>query len=407
VSVEFQLARLQNGLTVIAEIDPDAASAAMGYFVKTGARDEPESLAGVSHFLEHMVFKGDETLTGLEVNLAFDRLGAQYNAYTSEENTVFYGAVLPELIPELLRLLTRLMRPAIRQEDFETEKKVILEEIALYADRPESVAFERARARYFRGHPLGKSVLGTTESITRLTRDQMVDYHRRRYLPGNMVLAFAGRIDWHEVLDLAAALTEDWPSGEAPRAYPPHAPSREAVRETYERARQTYFVVMAPGYAARDPRRYPASILAHLLGDASSSRLYWALFDTGLVESFGAGHEENDGLGSFYVYASARPENEASVAEALEAVLAELRRDTPGEDEIERAKTKMATSVVFAGETPMSRLFHLGLSYVYTETYEPLSDVLSKVKAVDRRAVLEVLEDDPFASALFYRLGPG
>ena len=405
--IRFFEAKLENGLTVIAEVNPEARSAAMGYFVRTGARDERKEESGVSHFLEHMVFKGPEEMDAYAVNLAFDELGAQYNAFTSEENTVYYGAVLPELLPELLTLFTKLMRPALREADFEMERKVILEEIALYEDRPDFVAFERARERYFRGHPLANRVLGTLESIRAMTREQMVAYHARRYVPGNMVLAFAGRLDWERVLDLSARLTEGWRPGEAGRDHPPFRPEPARFREPYARARQTYLVGLYPGFSARDERRYVASVLASVLGDAGSSRLHWALVDKGLVEQAGAGHEEHDELGTLAVYATTRPENRAEVAGILEKELDRLASEPPTEEEIARAKTKAKTQIVFAGETPMKRLFHLGLSYAYTGRYEPLSEVLRKVEAVRREDVAGYLAERPFDRGVFFELVPG
>ncbi len=405
--MRFFEAKLENGLTVIAEVNPEARSAAMGYFVRTGARDETKEESGVSHFLEHMVFKGPEEMDAYAVNLAFDEMGAQYNAFTSEENTVYYGAVLPELLPDLLALFTKLMRPALREADFEMERKVILEEIALYEDRPEFVAFERARERYFRDHPLANRVLGTKESISGMTREQMRAYHARRYVPGNMVLAFAGNLDWERVLDQAARLTADWKPGTAERAHPPFSPEPGRVREPYARARQVYFVGLFPGFSATDPRRYPAAVLASVLGDAGNSRLHWALVDKGLVEHASAGHEENDGLGTFYLHASARPENEEAVAEAIHAELRRLAEAPPSEEELARAKTKAKTQIVFAGETPMKRLFHLGLSYAYTGRYEPLSEVLRRIEAVDREALVGLVEDGRFAKGVCYRLVPG
>ncbi len=404
--IRYHETTLENGLRVIAEVNPEAKSAAMGYFVKTGARDEAPEESGVSHFLEHMVFKGPEEMDAYAVNLAFDRLGAQYNAFTSEENTVFYGAVLPELLPELLQLFTRLLRPALREADFEMERKVILEEIALYEDRPEYVAFERARERYFRGHPLANRVLGTRASIEGMTRERMAAYHARRYRTGNLVLAFAGNLDWERVTNLAAELTEGWPTGTAPRSYPPFAPEPGEARETYPRARQLYVVGLFPGYSAQDERRYAAGVLASILGDAGNSRLHWALVDKGLVEHASAGHEENDGLGSYYLFASARPENEGAVLEAIGAELERLSREPPGEEELARAKTKAKTQIVFAGETPMKRLFHLGLAYAYTGRYLPLSEVLSKIEAVTRDDLAALLAEAPFEKGLRFRLVP-
>ena len=169
--LRFDKKVLDNGLTIIGEHNPRAVSSAVGYMVHTGARDETPEMAGVSHFLEHMLFKGNERLSADDINRTFDELGADYNAYTSEERTVYYGAVPADRAGELLGLLTELMQPSLRQEDFDMEKKVILEEIAMYQDRPSQRLFELANERYWAGHPLGNSVLGSNESVGGLERD--------------------------------------------------------------------------------------------------------------------------------------------------------------------------------------------------------------------------------------------
>ncbi len=263
-AVEFKEAVLPNGLSVIAEVNPEARSVALGYFCKTGSRDETPEMAGVSHFLEHMLFKGSERRGALEVNLEFDRMGAQYNAFTSEENTVYYGAVLPEFALELLELWTDLMRPALRLEDFETEKQVILEEIALYEDRPQVMLFDRGRARYFRGHPLGNSVLGTRQSIGGLVREQMVAYHAQRYVPSNLVLALAGRVDWERVLERVEALTAAWPQGKLPGATqsprrPPASCGSPTLRPPRPTSRFLHRGFLPRTRGATRPRCWPAS----------------------------------------------------------------------------------------------------------------------------------------------------
>jgi predicted Zn-dependent peptidase len=161
MAFEFRHAVLDNGLTVIAECSPEAHTAAVGFFVKTGARDEPRELMGVSHFLEHMVFKGTNDLSADEINRRFDWMGASANAFTSEEDTVYHAAVLPSQQHEAVDLLARMMRPALREEDFATEKLVILEEIRMYDDQPPFGADDRCRAAFFGQHPLARSVLGT------------------------------------------------------------------------------------------------------------------------------------------------------------------------------------------------------------------------------------------------------
>ena len=152
--MEFKIHKLKNGLTVIGEVNKSAKSTAVGFFVRTGARDEDLKINGVSHFLEHMVFKGTERLSPFAVNEAFDKTGAQYNAFTSEENTVFYAAVLPEYLAEITQLWVEMMRPALRTEDFNIEKQVIKEEIAMYKDQPNFDVMDRCRELYFRGASL-------------------------------------------------------------------------------------------------------------------------------------------------------------------------------------------------------------------------------------------------------------
>src|SRR5215210_3341262 len=166
----FHHPTLPNGLTVLGETNRAALSAAVAFWVKTGSRDETPDVSGVSHFLEHMMFKGTPRRTALDVNLDFDRIGASYNAYTSEENTVYYAAVLPEYLPRAVDILADILRPSLRVEDFDMEKNVIIEEIGMYEDQPMWSAYDHAKRVYFADHPLGNSILGTPASITALQR---------------------------------------------------------------------------------------------------------------------------------------------------------------------------------------------------------------------------------------------
>src|SRR5438270_8288993 len=164
----FHSHTLQNGLQLIGETSPSARSVALGFFVRTGARDETGEVSGVTHFLEHMVFKGTPHRTALEVNRDFDRIGAHYNAFTSEENTVFYAAILPEYLEPAVDILADILRPSLRTEDFEMEKNVIIEEIGMYEDQPMWSAYDNAKRAYFDRHPLGNSIMGTPDRIRAL-----------------------------------------------------------------------------------------------------------------------------------------------------------------------------------------------------------------------------------------------
>ncbi|MES4793057.1 MAG: peptidase M16, partial [Chloroflexota bacterium] len=228
------------------------------------------------HFLEHMLFKGSERRSAEDVNREFDEMGANYNAFTSEENTVYYGHVLPEFQPRLIDLLTDMMRPALRSDDFDMEKNVILEEIALYQDRPTYIAYEKARRIFFGEHPLGNTVLGTTESISALHRDQMAEYHARRYAPNNLTLVLTGAYDWEQAVAQARALSRSWTPAEVSRDTRPSHPASGVHVETTDKFNRVQLLLLAPGVAAQSPERSVAEIVAAALGGSEGSRLYWA-----------------------------------------------------------------------------------------------------------------------------------
>src|SRR3954452_18263663 len=185
--MRFHHTVLDNGLQVIAEVNGQARSVASGFFVKAGSRDEGPDVAGVSHFLEHMVFKGTPRRDALAVNRDFDRVGAKHNAQTSEEDTFYHVTCLPEYLGAAFDVLSDILRPTLRGDDFETEKKVIIEEIRMYLDNSMSVAYDAAKAAHFGGHPLGQSIIGTVDSITDLKVDAMRDYFAAKYSPANIV----------------------------------------------------------------------------------------------------------------------------------------------------------------------------------------------------------------------------
>src|SRR5262245_59960147 len=168
----FHKETLTNGLTILGQTSPSARSVSLGFFVRTGSRDDAPEESGVSHFLEHMVFKGTPRRSAFDVNRDFDRIGADYNAFTSEENTVYYGSVLPEYLPQAVDILADILRPSLRTDDFDMEKKVIIEEIGMYEDQPMWSAYDHAKRVYFADHPLGNSILGDRKS-TRLNSSHL------------------------------------------------------------------------------------------------------------------------------------------------------------------------------------------------------------------------------------------
>jgi predicted Zn-dependent peptidase len=400
--------RLANGLDVIAETTPGAVSTSVGFFVKTGARDETDALAGVSHFLEHMVFKGTADLSADEINRRFDCMGASANAFTGEEDTVYYAAVLPEQQPEAVDLLARMMRPALREEDFATEKLVILEEIRMYDDQPPFGADDRCRTAFFGGHPLARSVLGSIASIEALPVEAMRDYHRRRYAPGNMVLAASGAVDFTRLVESARRLCGEWePVTIPPRTTPaPGARPDNSKVDHIERsaASLAYAVRMSAGPDGSDPMRYAAKLLSVVIGDESGSRLYWELVDSGAAEQATCHHHDYLDAGLFITQLSCDPADAQPLLERIEAVYREARTGGITLREWEHGRNKLAGRVVLAGERPRRRLFSVGLEWSHEAAYRSVADDLRIVEGITVDDLHDVLArwplDGPAATVL-------
>jgi predicted Zn-dependent peptidase len=404
--LKFHHKQLANGLDVIAEVNPDSHSFAAGLFVKTGSRDESTDVNGVSHFLEHMMFKGSTKYTWEDVNRIFDEMGARYNAFTSQEMTAYYANVLPEFTEKAIEHLSHLLRPALRDEDFTTEKKVILEEIAMYLDDPGHRLYEKLMDAHFGNHPLSMSILGSAESIQRLKRDQMERYFRTRYGPGNMVLAATGRLEFDEVVKLAEKYCGTWPHVEAPRQQPSpmYKPQRIALADS--KLNRQYTMAMTPGPSQQDDRRFAARVLSDVIGDSDGSRLYWALVDNAIAEEADFGFYPHDGCGSFYLALTTAPERSDQALSIARAELEKVKKDLT-DDEVERAKNKIASSLVLSGEVPLGRMRSIGGQWIYNKEYRSLEKDMATLMSVDTKSLLRLMEDFPFDPMTVVSLGPG
>jgi predicted Zn-dependent peptidase len=405
--VPFQSHVLSNGLQIIGETSPSARSVALGFFVRTGSRDETAEVSGVTHFLEHMVFKGTPRRTALDVNRDFDRIGAHYNAGTSEENTIFYAAILPEYLPQAVDILADILRPSLRADDFDMEKNVIIEEIGMYEDQPTLSAYDHGKRIYFAGHPLGNSILGTRESIRALTRDQMQAYFERRYVAPNITVVAAGNYDWPRLRALIEEQCGGWDSGPVGRQHVRETGGSGAFEVlTKEKVVQEHVLLMSPGPPADSPLRYAADTLALAVGDDSGSRLYWALVDPGLADSADTGFHDYEGTGSFYTSLSCDPERtQENLAIVLE-VLHGVQRDGISEEELGQAKSKIGSRVVRSSERPMGRMQAIGMDWTYLHQYRTVDDYLKAFDAVSLATIREVLDRYPLDRVTTLALGP-
>jgi predicted Zn-dependent peptidase len=396
--------KLKNGLTLLGEPNSAHQSAGIGFFVKTGARDETAKEAGVSHFLEHMMFKGTEKRSSLDITYELGNLGAQANAYTSEEQTVYYAVVLPEYFGKMQELLSDMLRPSLDPKEFDTEKKVILEEIALYQDKPYFFLYERALRDYYGTHSAGNSVLGTTQSISALSRDEMKNYFDRRYSPSNIVLVATGNFNWEQFVARAEELCSGWRDFSATRAVTTY-PARQMYQEyTKKGLNQSHLLWVSEGAAAHEQERFTLAILSMILGDSTGSKMYWRLIAPGLVESAGAESDEKDGTGMFLASASLETEAVAQVSEIMRDILSKpLDFD---DADLTRAKTKLAAKLVLGGELPLGRLMSLGVRWLYTGEVEDLSSLMHKVESITRKDIERTLEKYPLDTWAEFRLVP-
>lgn len=404
--MKFEHRQLDNGLIIIGEENPSAQSASIGFFVRTGARDETPQVSGVSHFLEHMLFKGTEALSALEVNEAFDRLGAKFNAFTSEENTVYYAAVLPEYLLNTAELWMQLMRPSLRDNDFNVEKNVILEEIAMYKDLPQFEVMDQGRALHFGSHPCGNSVLGTNENISDMTADQMRDYFSRRYAPNNMVLACCGNFDFNALCHLAEQKCASWKTTDASRSLEhfegtfknKHIQNKNLVRQ--------HICLLSPTLSMQDPRRFAASLLAMMIGDDSGSRYYWALTEPALAEVASMQCESMDGTGVYFSYICCDPNQYEQVLDTIRTIFSTLKETGITEVELETAKNKMLSSLTIQCEQPMGRLVSLGFNWVYNKQYRSVRQDIDAIGAITLDDISELQEQLKPGRFTMLSLGP-
>ena len=403
--VDFKQTQLANGLQVIAEVDPDAHTAAVGFYVKTGARDEDAAVMGVSHFLEHMMFKGTETRTAADVDRDFDDIGANHNAYTSGEMTAFWAHALPERLPRVVEILSDILRPALRQGDFDDEKGVILEEIAMYEDQPFWVLYERTMEAYYRSHPLAHRVLGTRETIQALAREQMTEYFQRRYSADNTTVALAGCLDFDATVDLLSQWCGGWEATRTRRQYSGLEPAGDEFTITSDNVNRHYAISVAPAPPIDDDRRYAAAALAQILGDYEGSRFYWALVETGLAEEARAQYDGHDQVGSFLVYYVCSPDDAAQVARVVDEQIDELAR-TLTADDLDRIKSKIATAATLQGELPAGRMHRLARLWTSIGEYRSLEEELERINAVTVDDLRAVYEEFPFRPRVNGHLRP-
>jgi predicted Zn-dependent peptidase len=386
---------LPGGLRVLTETMPGVLSATLGIWVGVGSRDETPALAGSSHFLEHLLFKGTANRSALEIATAMDAVGGEMNAFTAKEHTCYYANVLASDLPLAVAILSDLVTEACNTAaDLESERTVVLEEIAMRDDEPADAVHDLFSETLFGDTPLGRSVLGTVESIEGLSRDDVDGWYRGRYAIPSIVVTAAGRVDHRQVLDLVTAAFgnrlagDDRPAplrrGDDVLLDRPARPTGLIRRKT----EQTHLLYGGLGLGRLDERRYAAAVLEAAVGGGMSSRLFQEIREKrGLVYSVGSALTHYAGAGSFSVYAGCSPKRVPEVLRLIREELARVAADGLTAEEVARGRGQLKGGLVLGLEDTGSRMSRLGKSELSHGEYLSVREVLDRLDAVDEEQV--------------------
>ena len=391
MSMHYRRSILPNGLRVISEHMPGIRSIAVGCWVDTGTRDENPNEAGASHFLEHLLFKGSERLSGREISERFDAMGAESNAFTSKDHTCFWAKLLDEDLFEGLDLLAEMLqRPAFRPQDIESERQVVIEEINMSEDDPSDLAHEEFTRAVFAGHPLEAPVLGTRESIRAMTRDDLSGYWKRRYGVGSTVIALAGSVDHDSAVSMIDELFGDWSGDPVEHEYAPLEP-KPRVRVVTRPTEQAHIVLGGAGLDRADERRWSFEVLNHVLGGGMSSRLFTEIREErGLAYSVYSFRLAYADAGAWGVYVGTTPDRAVTVLELIRNEIDKLVQDGITPAELERARGSIRGGLALAMEDSSSRMVRLGRDELVGAPHLSVDERIAKIEEVTADDVLTV-----------------
>jgi predicted Zn-dependent peptidase len=388
---------LSNGLTVLSEHMPGVRSVALGAWVRAATINESPEVMGVSHMLEHMVFKGTPNRSAKDLALSLETLGGSLDAYTSREHTAYQARVLDEHVSIATEVIADLVfNPLLRESDLELERKVILEEINTVDDTPDDLVFELHGAELWGSHPHGYPILGTRETVTALTTADLRALHQRAYHPGNIVFAASGNVDHDDLLQMLE--TTGWgsvvPRSERPSPPPPAVAMPSTTRHFERDGAQTHIVFGSPTVPHEDPRRHALSLVGMLLGGGMSSRLFQRVReDLGLaysVYTFQSFHRDS---GNHGIYVGTAPDTAADAVEAIQEELAKVSAEGIPEDELAAGKSQLKGQITLSLESVSSRMYRAAGVELYDEEYRTLDELLALVDSITGENVMEVCRE--------------
>jgi predicted Zn-dependent peptidase len=402
---EHKLTELDSGVRVVTEAVPSVRSIALGMFIGTGSRNEAPAQAGVSHFLEHLLFKGTDRFSSVEIDQIFDGMGAEVNAGTGKETTSVYSRFLDQHLEEALDVMgDMVLRPTY--PDVDAERQVVIEEIAMYEDEPSEKVHDVLSEAIFGAHPLGRPIIGTAEVIGSVPVPDIAAYHDERYVGQNLVVTAAGNVEHDQLVELvkrhaSAASGPVEPFESAPAATGPRACFHSKQTEQY------HLCLGSPGIPRGDERRFVLRVLDTILGGSSSSRLFQEVREKrGLAYAVYSYSSQYVDTGQVGVYVGTRPDN---VTEAMEVIAAELRRiatEPVAGDELSRAKENVKGRLALSLESTLTRMNRLGGSVLMGVPILSLDEMVDRIDAVTADDVT-ALADELFAPERMSAAGVG
>ncbi len=385
---------LPNGLTVLSEFYPGVRSVAFGAWVRAASVHEAREVMGVSHLLEHLVFKGTRSRSARQIALSLEALGGSLDAYTSRENTSYQARVLDEHLPQAADVIADLMfRPALRAEDLVLERKVVLEEISMVEDTPDDLVFELHNEALWGAHPMGYSILGTRDTVSAMRPEDLRALHARAYHPPHVVVSASGNVTHEQLLRvLAEAGWSDLPAGDAsPLAELPVQACAPSERHVSREGAQSHVVLGSPTVPHRDPRRYALMLVDTLLGGGMSSRLFQKVREElGLAYSVYTFQSFQSSTGTHGVYLGTAPETRAQALAAVRDELDRLVQDGIPADELRQGKQQLKGQITLALESSSARMYRAASMELYREEFRSLDDVLLRIEEIDEEAARAV-----------------
>ena len=375
-----------NGVTVLSEREPNVRSVALGVWIRTASANELRPKMGVSHLLEHMVFKGTERRSAQEIALSLESRGGSLDAYTSRDSTAFHARVLDADLARALDVITDIVRrPLLRDADLSLERQVVLEEISTVADTPDDEVFDLTYETMWPSHPYGFQILGTKETVTGLSADDLKQLHSSAYFPGNCVIAAAGNIT-HEAL-LKEVEAQGWFDGvvtQAPLPVPPVPAAVRGVKRSFEKdTAQTHIVFATDTIPYSDRRKYAMLVISNVFGGGMSSRLFQRIREElGLAYAIYSFTSFYRAMGLAGVYIGTQPSKADKAVEAISAEFARLAREGLRGGALDDAKQQTLGQLMLSLESPTARMYRLASTAVYGEAYRSLDEVLKTVEAL-------------------------